>query len=100
MRRAAFLKGLRARFSSSIAMAAELELRAPVRATGVSVARRFELTLARRSLGFGTGERTAMLRPNRRLVGRSRRFRAQLRLTATARDGSRVSFLRTIRVTP
>jgi hypothetical protein len=100
MRVAAFLKGVRALFSSSITMAADLELRAPVRSTGVSAARRFELTLARRSLGFGTGARTAVLRPSRRLVGRSRRFRAQVRVTATARDGSRVSLSRTIRVTP
>lgn len=100
MRLAAFLKGVRARFSSSTRMAADLELRARVRSTAVSAARRFELTLARRSLGFGTGARRAVLRPSRRLVGRSRRFRAQLRVTATARDGSRVLLVRTIRVTP
>jgi hypothetical protein len=100
MRRAAFLSGVRARFASSARMAADLELRAPVSSTGVSAARGFQLTLARRSLGFGTGTRRAALRPSRRLLGRARRFRAQVRVTATARDGSRVVLLRTIRVTP
>ena len=98
---AAFLKGVRVRFASSRRMAADLELRAPVRSTGISAAvRRFEVTLARRSLGFGTGSRRAVLRPQRRLLGRARRFVAQLRVTATARDGSRVLLVRSIRVTP
>jgi Thrombospondin type 3 repeat len=97
---AAFLKGVRARFSSSARMAADLELRATARSTRVSAARRFEVTLARRSLGFGTGARSALLRPRRALLGRSRRFRAELRVTAVARDGSRISFTRPIRVAP
>jgi hypothetical protein len=101
MRFAAFLKGVPVRFSSSKRMAADLELRVPVRSTGISAAaRRFELTLARRSLRFGTGSRRAVLKPQRRLLGRSRRFVAQLRVTATARDGSRVLLVRSIRVTP
>jgi hypothetical protein len=101
MRFAAFLKGVPARFSSSKRMAADLELRVPMRSTGISAAaRRFELTLARRSLRFGTGSRRVVLKPQRRLLGRSRRFTAQLRVTATARDGSRLSLARTIRVTP
>ena len=79
-------------FSSSKRMAADLELQATVRSTGISAAaRRFELTLARRSLRFGTGSRRALLRPQRRLLGRSRRFSVQLLVTASARDGSRVT---------
>ena len=100
MRRAAFLKGVRVRFSASTAMAADFELRAPVRATAIAAARRFELTLARGSLGSGTGVRSVVLRPSRRLVGRARRFRVALSVMATARDGSRLSLTRTIRVVP
>ena len=101
MRFAAFLKGVPARFSSSKRMAADLELRVPVRSAGISAAaRRFELTLARRSLRFGTGARKVVRRPQRRVLHGSRRFHAQLRATATARGGARVLLTRTIRVTP
>jgi hypothetical protein len=100
MRLAAFLKGVPARFSSSIRMAVDLELRVPVTSTGASAAPRLWLTLARGSLRFGTGARKVVLRPQRRVLRGSRRFHAQLRATATARGGARVVLTRTIRVTP
>jgi hypothetical protein len=81
-------------------MAADFELLVSVRSARPRAARRFDLTLARRSLRFGTGSRKLTLRPNRRLVLGSRRFSARLVVTAVARDGSRVVLVKTIRVTP
>ena len=100
MRIGAFLRGVPVRFSSRRRMAADFELLASVRSARPSAARRFDLTLARRSLRFGTGSRRVTLRPDRRLVGRSRRFSARLLVTAVARDGSRVVLGKTIRVAP
>jgi len=100
MRIRAFLRGVSARVSSRTRMAADFELRASSRSARVSAAQSFNLTLARRSLAFGSGSRKVLLRPSRRVVGRSRRFSAQLLVTAVARNGSRVVISKTIRVTP
>jgi hypothetical protein len=100
MRIGAFLRGVPARFSSASRMAADFELRGSLGSARLSAVRSFNLTLSRRSLGFGTGERRVLLRPRRNAVGRSRRFRAQVLVTAVARDGSRVVLSKTIRVTP
>ena len=99
MKLRAFLRGVPVRFASSGRMAADFELLAFVRSAGVSAAS-FDLTLARRSLGFGSGTRRVSLRPSRKLVGRSRRFRARVLVTAVARDGSRIVLSKTIRVAP
>jgi hypothetical protein len=95
-----FLRGVSARFSSQRRMAADFELLAAVRSARPTAARSFDLTLARRSLRFGTGTRRVLLRPSRRLVGSSRRFSVRLVATALSRDGSRVVLTKTIRVTP
>jgi hypothetical protein len=100
MKIGAFLRGVAMRFSSKGRMAADFELRASSRSARVSAARSFDLTLARGALRFGTGSRKVVLRPSRKLVGRSRRFSARLLVTAVARDGSRVVLSKTIRVTP
>jgi hypothetical protein len=100
MRLGRFLRGVSVRFTSRARMAADFELLASVRSARPSAARSFDLTLARRSLRFGTGTRRVTLRPSRRLVGRSRRFTVRLVVTALARDGSRVVLTRTIRVAP
>jgi Thrombospondin type 3 repeat/Bacterial TSP3 repeat len=91
MKLSAFMKGVSVRFSSTGRMAADIELRA---------AQGFALTLARRSLKFGTGSRRVVLRPSRKLIGASRRFTVRLLVTAVARDGSRVVLSKTIRVAP
>jgi hypothetical protein len=95
-----FLRGVSVRFTSRGRMAADFELLASARSARPSAARSFNLTLAQRSLRFGTGTRRVLLRPSRRLVGGSRRFSARLVVTAVARDGSRVVLAKTIRVTP
>jgi hypothetical protein len=100
MKLKAFLRGLTVRFSSGSRMAADFELLGSARSGTVSAARSFDLTLARRSLGFGSGARKVSLRPSRTAVGRSRRFSARLVVTAVARDGSRVVLSKTIRVAP
>ena len=100
MRIGRFLRGVSVRFTSQQRMAADFELLASVRSARPTAARSFDLTLARRSLAFGTGTRRVSLRPSRRLVGGSRRFTVRLVATAFARDGSRVVLARTIRVTP
>lgn len=100
MKLKAFLRGVSVRFSSGSRMAADFELLGSARSGTVSAARSFDLTLARRSLGFGSGVRKVSLRPSRTAVGRSRRFSARLLVTAVARDGSRVVLSKTIRVAP
>jgi hypothetical protein len=95
-----FLRGVSVRFTSQGRMAANFELLASARSARPSAARSFDLTLARRSLSFGTGTRRVTLRPTPGLVRSSRRFTVRLVVTAFARDGSRLVLLRTIRVTP
>jgi hypothetical protein len=95
-----FLSGVSVRFTSRGRMAADFELLASAPSARPSAARSFNLTLAQRSLRFGTGTRRVLLRPNRKVVGSSRRFSARLVVTAVARDGSRVVLAKTIRVTP
>ena len=100
MKLKAFLRGMSFRFRSGSRMAADFELRASPRSARVSAARSFDLTLARRSLPFGTGERKVSLRPSKKAVGRSRRFSVRLIASAVARDGSRVVLTKTVKVAP
>ena len=94
------VRGLTVRFTSRARMAADFELLASARSARPSAARSFNLTLAQRSLRFGTGTRKVLLKPKRALVGSSRRFTVRLVVSAFARDGSRVVLAKTIRVTP
>jgi hypothetical protein len=59
---------------------------------------RFELLLASRSLGLGSGKRSVRLKPVRRLRRPPRRFKVQLRVTATDEGGNRAVKTRTITV--
>jgi hypothetical protein len=96
MSRARFLRGIRASAEPNEAAALEFELRGSAR--GARLTRTFNLVLATRALALGTGRRSARLRPARRLIGRARRFTAQVRVTATDAAGNRTRRTRTIRV--
>jgi hypothetical protein len=99
-----FLRGFAVRVTPSEAAALEIELRARTRRAQVSralssglahrslpvqAAQTFNLILARRALPLAAGARRVRLRPARRLVGRPRRFRAELVVTATDAAGNR-----------
>jgi uncharacterized repeat protein (TIGR01451 family) len=58
----------------------------------------FNLTLDRRSFPLAAGARTARLTLPRKLLGRTRRFRARVRVTAIDAAGNRAVVNRTIRV--
>ena len=73
----------------------DFELRVTPRRPQVA---RFELLLASRSLGLGSGRRSVRLKPVRRLRRPSRRFKLQLRVTATDEGGNRAVKTRTITV--
>jgi Thrombospondin type 3 repeat len=94
--RRAFLRGVTATLLPDEPSAFELELRGTAR--GATLARSFNVILARRTLSLGSGERAVRLKPQRRLVGRARRLAAQLTITATDAAGNRTTMRRTIRV--
>jgi hypothetical protein len=73
----------------------DFELRATPRRPQVA---RFEMLLASRSLGLGSGKRSVRLKPVRRLRRPSGRFKLQLRVTATDVGGNRAVKTRTITV--
>jgi hypothetical protein len=58
----------------------------------------FNLSLAQRTLPLGTGKRTVKLKPNRRLIGRAKRFKLQLVVTATDASGNHRTTTRTVKV--
>ena len=96
VKRAGFMKGVRVRATPDEPVAFEFELLgSPRRAT---LARTFNLVLARRALGLAAGARGVRLKPNRRLVGSRRRFTVRLRVTATDASGNRAVLTRTLRV--
>jgi hypothetical protein len=95
MSRAAFIRGVRPVADPSEAVALDFVLEASPRDVRLA---RWEVVLARRSLRTASGRRRVRLRPSRRLVARSRRFRVRLTVTATDRGGNRTVRRRTIRV--
>jgi Domain of unknown function (DUF4394)/Calx-beta domain len=90
------LGGVVVRLTPNEPVAFELELRGSARR--VQLSRTFNVILARRALGPSAAPRRVRLRPNRRLVGRPRRFTALLRVTATDAAGNRTVAQRRIRV--
>jgi hypothetical protein len=94
--RALLRNGLRLRLTPNEAASFRVSLLGSVR--NVRIARN-ELSLASRTLGRATGERTLRLRPKRKLLRNApRRFRLQLVVQATDASSNTQTARRTIRV--
>jgi hypothetical protein len=87
--------GLAASATTKAPARLDFELRATPKGARVA---RFELLLASRSLGMGSGRRSVRLKPAGRLRRSARRFTLQLRVTATDEGGNRAVKTRTIKV--
>ncbi len=85
------------RVSASTTRRTRLDFELRVTPTAVRVAR-FDLLLASRALGFGSGSRSVRLKPSSRYLRGARRFKLQLRVRATDLGGNRAVATRTIRV--
>jgi thrombospondin type 3 repeat protein len=96
IKRASFLKGVRVTATPDQPAALEFELLGSAR--GATIARTFNLVLARRVLPLAAGKRGVRLKPKKQLVGHRRRFAAQLRITATDASGNRAVVTKTLRV--
>jgi Thrombospondin type 3 repeat len=92
----ALLKGMKVTATPSVASTVRFDLYAS--ATGARIAKAYNLVLATATVRSGTGKRTVTLRPNRKLIGRSRRFTLSLRVTATTGSGVSAVAGKTIRV--
>ena len=88
-------KGLIASATTQAPARLDFELRATPRRPQIA---RYEMLLASRSLGLGSGKRSVRLKPVRRVRRPSGRFRLQLRVTATDQGGNRAVKTRTITV--
>ena len=96
MKLARFLRGLT--FAVTPSEAASIEASLLGSARRATVAKAYNLTLATRPLRRAAGRRSVRLKPNRRLVGRARRFTVQVRVLATDAAGNRRTVTRTIKV--
>lgn len=92
----ALLKGLKVSATPNEASALVFELDAA--ATGARISRSYNLILASRSVGLGSGKRSVKLRPSRKLIGKAKRFTLRLKVTATDASGNRTVKTKTIRV--
>jgi hypothetical protein len=97
IKRARFLKRLTVRAGCNEPCALVVDVRATPK--GLHLASN-QLSLATGSLPLGSGIRTLTLKPSRKLIGRSKRFKVELRLAA--RDAARNTTTRrvTIKVRP
>jgi uncharacterized repeat protein (TIGR01451 family) len=93
-----FRRGVRPTATPDEPAAITFELLTTARSAGAAKAPRFNLTLDRRGFPLAAGRRTTRLKPPRRLLGRSRRFRARVRVTAIDAAGNRAVVNRNIRV--
>jgi uncharacterized repeat protein (TIGR01451 family) len=98
-----FRKGVRPTATPDEPASITMELLTTARSAGArkvrgAAAGPFNLTLDRRSFPLGAGARTARLKPPRRLLGKARRFRARVRVTAIDAAGNRAVVNRNIRV--
>jgi hypothetical protein len=96
IKRASFLKGIRVTATPSEPVALEFELLGSAR--GATLARTFNLVLARRALRLAAGRRTVRLKPKRQLVGSRPRFAARVQVTATDAAGNRTVVTKTLKV--
>jgi hypothetical protein len=87
--------GLVASATTAARVRLDFELRATPMRPQVA---RFEMLLASRSLGLGSGRRSVRLKPVRRVRRPAGRFKLQLRVTATDVGGNRAVKTRTITV--
>lgn len=91
-----FLRGVTASATSDESAALDFEILAAPRSTRLRKA--YSLILASKALDFGEGRRSVKLKPTRKLVGRSKRFKVRLRVTATDHGGNRAAKAMTIKV--
>jgi hypothetical protein len=95
---AALLKGVTVKVTPSEAAALDGKLLAAAKSAKLAS---FNLTLASKSLGLGTGARTIKLKPVRKLLGSpSKTFKVSLTVTATDAAGNEGTVSRTIKVKP
>lgn len=90
------LRGLRPKLSADEPARFEVQLLGSARR--VSLARAYDLTLAKAALPVGTGVRAVKLKPKKRTIGRARRFSVRLIVTATDAAGNRSVVTRTLKV--
>jgi hypothetical protein len=105
LKRAKFLRSVHFSVKPSEPSSFEISLlakakRSSVAGTGRAVARANQLILASKSLGRSAGTRNVRLKPSKRLVGATKRFKTQLRITATDAAGNSSVVKRVIRVIP
>jgi hypothetical protein len=82
----AFLKGLKTKVRCNEACKVVAELSGSVKSVRVSKA--YSLLLARKALASGTGQRSLTLKPNKKFIGRAKKFSVRLKLTATDAAGN------------
>ena len=91
-----FFAGVASRIS--VGEASSLNVTLLGRARSAGLARPGDVVLAERNLGRSAAARSVKLKPNRRLVGRRKRFTVRLRVIATDAAGNRRTVTKTIRV--
>jgi hypothetical protein len=96
IKRKAFLKGVTATVTCDEPCTVEGELLGSARSVRLAAA--FNLTLGSKSLRLGGGSRKLKIKPSRRLVGKAKKLKVQLRVTATDASGNRTRKTQTIRV--
>jgi Thrombospondin type 3 repeat len=85
-KRKAFLKGVKASVGCNEACSVVVELVGSVKAAKIS--RSYNLLLARKTLARATSSRSLTLKPNKKLVGKAKKFTVQLKVTVTDAAGN------------
>jgi hypothetical protein len=94
LKRKSFLRGLKVKLAPDEPVSLQVSLMAS--AKKATVARAFNLTLAVHKLGMSGSRRTVKLVPNKRLVGKAKKFKVRLVVVATDRGGARVTVTKTL----
>ena len=97
IRTKALLRGLKVKVATDEPSAVQVQLLGST--STARLARSYNLTLGQSSLPLGPGLRELKVKPNRRLVKRSRRFTARVQVTVTDAAGNRSTVTRAVRVT-